>query len=988
MKKVIRNGVPSLCIFALRQFKAGHEIRYDYGPDKEHVMAWRYQLQAVAKKHEKSNDATAIQPQVRVRADGGERIAFESAGDLRVAAPDTVRTVERTESDAVESAFPSTESRNSASERHSTENAESSDRSGPAMAETGSSHDSLLAVIQSEETAVAVGDLKESNCQAEVAELSECMAIQSEARISDDGSERLAFESAGDLRVAAPDTVRTVERTESDAVESAFPSTESRNSASERHSTENAESSDRSGPAMAETGSSHDSLLAVIQSEETAVAVGDLKKGNCQAEAAELSEYTAIGPVARISEDCCEQTYGYYTESADMEDSRSDYVENSCSSSGNSARYEGYFSALIPKVISTDDIFEYSDTENDSTVYNRKVVCDVKNVTEVSKKSTGNRVFRKVTMKAVKKVQRGLHYSSVQHEDTEKEDENDEDEIEHEDGNNEDDSENSGGEKERVSNCGKKTQHCVYSPERKVTAGQRVNLDTDDSEGKSVTEVSKKSTGNRVFRKVTMKPVKKVQRGLHYSSVQHEDTEKEDENDEDEIEHEDGNNEDDSENSGGEKERVSNCGKKARHSVHIQKKKAVLPSTKIVYDKVHYCTFCNAAIKDKIAKHLLRHRDEEQIKAIQILPKRSKERIRLLGKLASEGNFKHNISVLQTGKGNLVVGRRSELQSSSTTGYTACSFCKKWLTKHNLSRHTKKCKEFIAHHQRSSQKNEPKVLAVKRGKALVENSVFSGDQQDLSELVKRMQDDDIKDIALADDLIIREAGLRLSALGRKEDQKQDDIYRVSQTARMLARIVQQARLTKPGITLSELLVPSNFDFVVKIAKKMSTDKDKPALNVGRSIGMLLTKVCLSKHCSAIRDNHPRNQADATNFSKLIQTEWNSRVNRTAMRRIQTEKRNKLNPIPVTEDLQKFRTFLISIIRDSSERLMHKKINPEDWVILSKATMSRLILFNKRRRAEVRELKIDEYLNRPNWRDDDCGEMAMALSPMDRLLANR
>ena len=121
--------------------------------------------------------------------------------------------------------------------------------------------------------------------------------------------------------------------------------------------------------------------------------------------------------------------------------------------------------------------------------------------------------------------------------------------------------------------------------------------------------------------------------------------------------------------------------------------------------------------------------------------------------------------------------------------------------------------------------------------------------------------------------------------------------------------------------------------------------------------------------------------------KLIGREWDCRVYRTAQRRIDSEKRNKVNANPLTEDLQTFRHFLISNIRDLAEELM-KPATPEVWVKLAELSMSRLILFYKRRRAEVRELKVKDYLTRPNWKNDDCGEMAIALTPMDRHMAQR
>ena len=38
-----------------------------------------------------------------------------------------------------------------------------------------------------------------------------------------------------------------------------------------------------------------------------------------------------------------------------------------------------------------------------------------------------------------------------------------------------------------------------------------------------------------------------------------------------------------------------------------------------------------------------------------------------------------------------------------------------------------------------------------------------------------------------------------------------------------------------------------------------------------------------------------------------------------------------------------------------------------WTRLAKLTMTRLIMFNKRRRAEVKDLTVKQYMERPNWK---------------------
>ena len=94
----------------------------------------------------------------------------------------------------------------------------------------------------------------------------------------------------------------------------------------------------------------------------------------------------------------------------------------------------------------------------------------------------------------------------------------------------------------------------------------------------------------------------------------------------------------------------------------------------------------------------------------------------------------------------------------------------------------------------------------------------------------------------------------------------------------------------------------NFDLVVDIAKRLSTEKEKPAVNVGRTIRHLLMKVCDSTYCASLRNNDDAGKEHATNFTMLVKAEWNIRVNQAAVRQMKTQKRMKLGVLPLTEDL--------------------------------------------------------------------------------------
>jgi len=423
-------------------------------------------------------------------------------------------------------------------------------------------------------------------------------------------------------------------------------------------------------------------------------------------------------------------------------------------------------------------------------------------------------------------------------------------------------------------------------------------------------------------------------------------------------------------------------------SVLLSRKRDRKAGCKQVYDKTHHCIFCGVQIRNKISRHLINvHSDETVIREIMFLPKRSSLRRAKLQKLANEGNFKHNVDVIRKGRGEIVVGKREPMKSA--TEYTACEYCKRFEAKKNLWRHMKGCTARKDYYEGSNVDPPKKILAVKRGTELVANAAASSHAyaDSVQELLERMRDGEIKDAVMSDELICREAGLRMSGLGNKDDRKQDDVYRVSNSARTLGRLLLTARKSIPNVSLTQLIEPCRFDLVVDVAKKMSTEKEFPSLNVGRTIGILLTKVCSSKYCVALREKDCTAQEDAMAFKKLIEREWNDRVNRTAIKQIQREKRNTVPVIPLTEDLQMFRDYLVTNIEQKTQQLA-KDHSTQQWVLLAKFVLSRLILFNKRRRAEVRELKVSEYLARPKWKDSIAGELSMALSQTDRVLVER
>ena len=355
-----------------------------------------------------------------------------------------------------------------------------------------------------------------------------------------------------------------------------------------------------------------------------------------------------------------------------------------------------------------------------------------------------------------------------------------------------------------------------------------------------------------------------------------------------------------------------------------------------------------------------------------------------LEKLSNEGNFKHNVDVLQKKNGFLVVGRRQVRGNEFQVGdYLPCIYCKKFIQKKTLWLHSRNCSVKSL----TTNQDEDSSNAVRLSRRLLSSAVMDEFESGTAKLLSRMQPDKITEQVKNDELIMRYAALKVESLGREQDQKIGDIYRVSQACRTIARVVIRCREKDPSIKdLDAVITPAKFDLVVSSTKSLCTD-EKNAPSLGKLVGNNLAHVIEVKKGVALRFRNEQRLVEAETFHKLFKSEWNFRVNSVYLKMSNTLRRQKPKTIPLTEDLQKINNHIstemektLSSLRDSSSSQM--------WTKLAKLTLCRLILFNKRRRAEVKDLKVQDYQSRPNWQKEQRGEFEMSLSVSDKMLAKR
>ena len=111
------------------------------------------------------------------------------------------------------------------------------------------------------------------------------------------------------------------------------------------------------------------------------------------------------------------------------------------------------------------------------------------------------------------------------------------------------------------------------------------------------------------------------------------------------------------------------------------------------YDKRQACYYCQK-LYSKIARHYVQQHDRErEVRIALSFPKGSPNRKKHLEKLRLLGNYHHNLRVLQSKQGELIVSRRpSTSNKCNPNDFLPCSHCLGFIRRQELWKHVKSCK--------------------------------------------------------------------------------------------------------------------------------------------------------------------------------------------------------------------------------------------------------------------------------------------------------
>ncbi|KAI7789439.1 hypothetical protein IRJ41_018073 [Triplophysa rosa] len=378
------------------------------------------------------------------------------------------------------------------------------------------------------------------------------------------------------------------------------------------------------------------------------------------------------------------------------------------------------------------------------------------------------------------------------------------------------------------------------------------------------------------------------------------------------------------------------------------------PDGKRIWNKKQYCVYCEMS-QSKIARHLERkHLNETEVAKALSFPKGSKKRRDLLEQIRNQGNYYHNLKVLETGRGEIITWRQPTADAV-ISDFLPCPDCLAFFKKKDLWKHSKMCRG-----QGDVRKNKgERVRSVAACMIPMKAKCSAG----IRSLLQSMRQDEITQTIMDDSLICLFGESLYTKCGHDKTQHQYIIQKMRELARFIIEVKSKSKKVR---NLTELCNPENFLLAVTACKAVSNYQ--PDLNMFKTpslalkIGYSLKKACHLKLGQSLMAGDGETEKKMKNFIKLIDTHWRTNISSQALSTLQQIKWNKGDTIPLTEDVTVLQKHLKSVDQVSKQKL-RENVNVTDWKVLAEAVLCQIILFNRRRVGEASKLLLASYVGR-------------------------
>ena len=364
---------------------------------------------------------------------------------------------------------------------------------------------------------------------------------------------------------------------------------------------------------------------------------------------------------------------------------------------------------------------------------------------------------------------------------------------------------------------------------------------------------------------------------------------------------------------------------------------------KKLYKKLHFCYFCGVS-QEQVIRHIeKRHSTTDEVRKL-LDPTTSKiERDQITRLLKNKGNFKKNIAVLRAKEGSIIVVR-SPAEEQDASKFYPCSACYGFFSKFELYRH--KCITDLKEAHRRPERHLLRESRTLLASAIDETSPVLG------EVLGSMMLDEITEVAKGDPLIRKFMNLLLE----KHDNKQKQHTR--QKARDIARLLLHVRNNNSelaDIELRELLVPLNFDLIIKSVNELCVN----IASLPLKLGQIIPKMISILQGESIRNGNTALEDSCKRFTSLMEMDWSDRISIRSRTKLRDRKLNQEVKMPSSEDVKKFCERL-----ETESNSRHEAFKRSPGIVsgrrLSEAVLSEIIALNMRRGGEASRIPTNVY----------------------------
>lgn len=360
----------------------------------------------------------------------------------------------------------------------------------------------------------------------------------------------------------------------------------------------------------------------------------------------------------------------------------------------------------------------------------------------------------------------------------------------------------------------------------------------------------------------------------------------------------------------------------------------------------------------------------------------SKERREIQDSLSKLGSFNWNRNA-EINNGELITRRRpNQKLNKKATDFKACPYCLGSYI--NLSYHVaRKCPQrpTVNYEQAKGER----IITVLSKTVEARYSVKANDG--LRKMFDSMQEDDTLRLIKFDWLLI-EFGNRICSKYNRHYNKGMKSNQLRSAGRILTAM---KNISSEVFDFASIYQTKLFDSVVDAIKVVN--KFDPITNEFEKPGPASTCVALIKRIGGIlksqyiRKRDPEKELETDKFLTLTLTDLPYVITKAITDTQSRMRRERVLNLPSSEDVQRLAKY-ISVERNEVFEVLKTRFSYKNWVKLSELTLASIIVFNRRRVGESRNIEVINFTGRDSFNEVSNGELFAALSESSKLVAKQ